>query len=216
MTTLTRRRGTDLESAIFAATLAELASHGMNGLTFESIAASAGAGKASLYRRWRDTEHLLLAALSHSENEAEVGDHPAGTRLLATGDLRDELIAFLGDLADGLTTPVGQILAPLLLERERRPEMWERIVALLVEPRQRLVADALARAAARGDIHEDAITPTRASAGAALVLGRHLTTGPVDHATITEIVDDVVLPALTYRRRRTAAGNPSSSKAPVT
>ncbi|BDZ48536.1 TetR family transcriptional regulator [Frondihabitans sucicola] len=191
-----RRRGADLEDAIFDATLDELASHGMAGLTFETIAAAAGAGKASLYRRWADPEQLVLAVLARSEDDAEQGEHPSGTRLTPTGDLREELIAFLGDLADGLTTPVGRALPPLLLERERRPEMWERIVTLLVEPRQRLITEAMGRAAGRGEIPADAVTPSRVSAGAALVLGRHLTTGPVDPATIVAIVDDVVLPAL--------------------
>ncbi|GAA4668073.1 TetR/AcrR family transcriptional regulator [Frondihabitans cladoniiphilus] len=196
MSAESRRRGADLEGAIFDATLDELAAHGMAGLTFESIAATAGAGKASLYRRWRDPEQLVLAVLARGEADAEAGANPSGTRLIPTGDLRGELIAFLGDLADGLTTPVGRALPPLLLERERRPEMWERIVALLIEPRQRLVTEAMRRAVARGEIRADAVTPSRVSAGAALVLGRHLTTGPVDHPTVVAIVDDVVLPAL--------------------
>lgn len=196
MSSGSRRRGTDLENAIFDATLDELAARGMAGLTFETIAAKAGAGKASLYRRWADPEQLVLAVLARSEDDAELGEHPSGTRLTPTGDLRQELIAFLGDLADGLTTPVGRALPPLLLERERRPEMWNRIVALLVEPRQRLVTEAMRRAVARGEIPADAVTPPRVSAGAALVLGRHLTTGPVDLPAVVAIVDDVVLPAL--------------------
>ncbi|ROQ16627.1 MULTISPECIES: TetR-like C-terminal domain-containing protein [unclassified Curtobacterium] len=191
-----RRRGADLEHAIFAATLEQLADHGMAGLTFENVAAAAGAGKASLYRRWTGPEQLVLAALAWTEDTAERSDHPGGTRLQPVGDLRDELIAFLTDLADGLTSPVGRVLTPLLLERERRPEMWQRIVALLIEPRQRLVTEAFGRAAARGEIPSSAVSPSRVSAGAALVLARHLTTGPLSRDDIVEVVDDVVLPAL--------------------
>jgi AcrR family transcriptional regulator len=93
----------------------------MAGLAFESIAAAAGAGKASLYRRWAGPEQLVLAVLARSEDGAGKGDHPSGTGLIPTGDLREELIAFLRDLADGLATPVGRALPLLLLERERRP-----------------------------------------------------------------------------------------------
>ncbi|WP_419702946.1 TetR/AcrR family transcriptional regulator [Promicromonospora sp. NFX87] len=191
-----RRRGTALEAAVYDAALAELAAHGMTGLTFERIAARAGAGKASLYRRWTDTGQLVLAALAQAEDDAEDSLHPGGTRLEPAGDLRTELLAFLSDLADGLTTPVGRALTPILLERERRPELWNRIVALLVEPRQRLVTEALERAAARGEISPDAVTPSRAGAGAALVLARHLVAGPLGQRDVSAIVDEVVLPSL--------------------
>lgn len=195
----TRRRGTELEDAIFDATLAELADRGLEGLTFELIATTAGAGKASLYRRWESPEQLVLAALARSEDRAELGDHPSGTRLRPTGDLREELITFLADLADGLSTPVGRILMPLMLERERRPLMWQRIIALMVEPRQRLVTEALDRAVERGTLDGATVTPSRISAGAALVLARHMTTGALDLEAVTDIVDDVVLPALLSR-----------------
>lgn len=61
-------------------------------------------------------------------------------------------MSFLGDLAEGLTTPVGRALTALVLERERRHELWSRIVALMVAPRHRPVEDVLDRAVARGDI----------------------------------------------------------------
>lgn len=196
MTASARRRGADLEDAIFDAALAELADRGMDGLTFELIAARAGAGKTSLYRRWPDRQQLVLAALARHEDLAEDSEHPSGTRLRATGDLRDELITFLTDLGEGLATPVGQVLVPLMLERERRPQMWQRIVALLIEPRQRLVADALERAVARGELDPSAVTPARVGAGAALILASYLTTGHVDRKDVVRIVDDVVLPSL--------------------
>lgn len=196
MNTNTRRRGTDLEGAVYKATLLELADHGITGLTFERIATRAGAGKASLYRRWAEVDQVVLAALAWAEDRAEESSNPAGTRLEPVGDLRTELLTFLGALAEGLATPVGRSLTPLLLERERRPDLWNRIVALLVEPRQRLITDAFERAAARGDIPSRAITPTRVSAGAALVLARHLTTGRVGQDEVQSIVDEVVLPTL--------------------
>lgn len=196
VTTGMRRRGHDLEDAVYDATLAELADHGMAGLTFERIAVRAGAGKASLYRRWRDTDQLIVAALARAEDRAEASAHPVGTRLDPTGDLRTELLTFLADLAEGLTTPVGRALPPLLLERERRPELWQRIVDLLISPRQRLVTDALGRAAARGEISPEAASPARVSAGAALILSQHLTSGPLERDDVIAIVDEVVLPAL--------------------
>ena len=54
----TRRRGKELEDALYDATLAELAAVGYGGLTMEGIAARARTGKAALYRRW--TKSCLL------------------------------------------------------------------------------------------------------------------------------------------------------------
>lgn len=55
-----RRRGTKLTHAIYLATLNELAETSFEELSFDRIAIRAGAGKASLYRRWSSPKELLL------------------------------------------------------------------------------------------------------------------------------------------------------------
>src|SRR6201992_3847700 len=62
-TVRTRRRGKQLEDALYDATLAELAAVGYGGLTMEGIAARARTGKAALYRRWTCKHDLVQAAL---------------------------------------------------------------------------------------------------------------------------------------------------------
>src|SRR5215469_17116772 len=62
----TRRRGKELEYALYDATLAELAAVGYSGLTMEGIAASARTGKAALYRRWSSKSALVQAALQYA------------------------------------------------------------------------------------------------------------------------------------------------------
>jgi hypothetical protein len=59
-----RRRGTKLTHAIYLATLNELAETSFEELSFDRIAIRAGAGKASLYRRWSSPKELLLEALT--------------------------------------------------------------------------------------------------------------------------------------------------------
>jgi hypothetical protein len=49
---LGRRRGALLTSAIYRATLDELADTGFDKLSFDKIPASASTGKAARYRRW--------------------------------------------------------------------------------------------------------------------------------------------------------------------
>ena len=60
-----RRRGDVLNSAIFEATLDELAEVGYAKLTMEGVAARAGASKASVYRRWPSRMELALDAVHH-------------------------------------------------------------------------------------------------------------------------------------------------------
>src|SRR6201993_4982735 len=62
----TRRRGKELEDALYDATLAELAAVGYGGLTMEGIAARARTGKAALYRRWSSKHDLVRAALLYA------------------------------------------------------------------------------------------------------------------------------------------------------
>ena len=65
-TVRTRRRGKQLEDALYDATLAELAAVGYGGLTMEGIAARARTGKAALYRRWSSKHDLVQAALLYA------------------------------------------------------------------------------------------------------------------------------------------------------
>jgi AcrR family transcriptional regulator len=62
----TRRRGKQLEDALYDAALAELAAVGYGGLTMEGIAARARTGKAALYRRWSSKHDLVQAALLYA------------------------------------------------------------------------------------------------------------------------------------------------------
>ena len=58
-----RPRSERAEQAIIEATLELFAEKGAEGLCVEEVAARAGVGKATVYRRWHSKEDLLLAAL---------------------------------------------------------------------------------------------------------------------------------------------------------
>src|SRR4029453_16014511 len=59
-----RPRSEQAEQAIIEATLDLFAEQGFEGVCVEAVAARAGVGKATIYRRWPNKEELLLAALS--------------------------------------------------------------------------------------------------------------------------------------------------------
>lgn len=58
-----RRRGAELEQAIFSATIKILDEEGLQGLTFQKVAERAGTSKPVLYRRWNSPLELVVAAI---------------------------------------------------------------------------------------------------------------------------------------------------------
>jgi AcrR family transcriptional regulator len=190
----TRRRGAALVRAIYETTLAELAETSFEELSFEKIAARARTGKAALYRRWSTPADLVLAALT--DPVAGFGETPPPR----TGTLRGDLLVLLGGLARVLDEPHGRALRPLLTQRERHPELYTRIRALVLRPREELITKLLAEAVSRGEARSTAATARIAAVGPRLVLVEHVEAGSVSEAEVTAIVDEILLPLVTARR----------------
>src|SRR6202021_1581155 len=63
-----RPRSEQAEHAIIEATLDLFAEQGFEGVCVEAVAARAGVGKATIYRRWPNKEELLLAAFGSPQS----------------------------------------------------------------------------------------------------------------------------------------------------
>lgn len=185
----TRRRGTNLTSAVYAAALAELAETSVEELTFERIAARAGAGKASLYKRWPTTDAIVLAALEDADHHAPELRHEP------TGDLRRDLIAILTGFVSGLDELRGRALRPVMVQREKHPALYDRARELLVLPRQALLRRAFEQAAERGEIDPAAITPRLISTGPRFLIIEHADLGPPSRHDVENLIDEILLPA---------------------
>jgi AcrR family transcriptional regulator len=187
-----RRRGALLTSAIYQATFDELAETGFDKLSFDKIAASAGTGKAALYRRWATPAELVLDALT--DPVSGFGDVPRPD----TGSLRGDLIFLLSGFARILEhEPRGRALLPLITQRQRHPELYGNLRRVIIDPRQRLILDILRTAASRGEADPAAITPRIAATGPRLVIADLMDHGTVTPAEIEAIVDEVLIPVLT-------------------
>lgn len=136
-----RPRSEPRSAAVLAAALAEIAAHGIAGMTIESVAARAGVSKATIYRRWPDKIALALAALE-SLRELALPD---------TGNLVDDLRAIRRDLLELVSSSsLGDVLPALMAER-RRSEHAEAI-RRYVEGRSRPFIVVVERAIARGEL----------------------------------------------------------------
>lgn len=187
-----RRRGAALEQAILHAALEELAEAGYAGFSMEATAARAGTGKASLYRRWPDRDHLILASVR--------GGIPAGPgQPTYSGDLRADLLALYSDTARGLATPIGAAFRAVLTETHRRPELLAALHEQVFDPRARELRTVLRAAAEAGEIDPAVIDREIVTVGHEHLMFVFMTSGGIVHDQILQIVDDLMAPILGLR-----------------
>ncbi|HEY4008078.1 MAG TPA: TetR/AcrR family transcriptional regulator [Pseudonocardia sp.] len=182
-----RRRGDALIVAIFEATLAELAEVGYAELTMERVASRARASKGSLYRRWSSRAELVVDALEHERpHHREVPD---------TGNIRQDLLSFLGSLMSMHDSPSGEATHGLMAEVIRHPELMREVRLRFIDPTIAQVLDRLRRGVVRGEVRPSALTYRIASLGPALLRQHYLLYGaPIPESVVIEIVDEVLMP----------------------
>lgn len=139
-----RPRDASRDRALMDATLAELELHGYGGLTTAAVARRAGVSTATLYRRWRSKEDLVLgAARDWAEN---LGPD------LDTGALRSDLSRLLHDKAAALEGSSGRLLRAVLGEAAHNQALADALFGDFVVPLQERVLAVVERAVARGEI----------------------------------------------------------------
>ena len=156
-----RRRDPACDDAIHAATLAEFVEHGYAGLSIEGVAARAGVGKATIYRRYPSKAELVVEAVRVG---ACIDDH-----LPDTGDLAADMISILRGMIDRLTGPGGEVLVAFAAERFRHPELATEFDRSVVGNKRRHVVGLLRAAVDSGELPADADVELIAEAGPAMV-----------------------------------------------
>ena len=185
----TRRRGQTLERAIYDAVLYQLHTVGYIGLTMEGIATCAHTGKAALYRRWPAKDHLVIDALEHAL--------PPLTELPDHGNVRDDLLDVLRRIAAIVNSPVGSALKCLLAETDKDHPFVHLVHERILRPRKEMFQRVAERAAERGEVRCEAVSPLVLEVGPAMVAQRFLADGPpVPDDFIVSVVDDLVVPLL--------------------
>lgn len=142
-----RPRDPKLDRSILAATLDLLASDGYDGLTIEGVAARAGVGKASVYRRFTGKEELVVEAVASLSEPPE--------RVAGAG-VRDELVALLEAVRRKSDSSLaGKIFPRLLGASAENPALMARYREQVLEPRRRRFHEVLRRGIAEGTIRPD-------------------------------------------------------------
>ncbi len=184
-----RRRGDTLTEAIYAAVLEQMSVHGFSGLTMEGVATCAGTGKAALYRRWSGKEDLVVEALNHVL--------PLVDSAPDSGDLRTDLAATLDMMRTSVNSRAGRAILAIMGELDRDHDFIKTIKERVLAPRKSCIMTVLQRAADRGDISPERVTPIVAETAPALVMMCVIGEGPpVSAEQINQILDDVMMPLL--------------------
>jgi AcrR family transcriptional regulator len=139
-----RPRSERADRAIIDAALSLYAESGAEALCIEKVAARAGVGKATIYRRWPGKEDLLLDAIAALKTPVPE---------LAGESVRDDLITLLDALCTDVSDPRRtRTFALLLGEGTKYPRLMKRYRETVVEPRREVIRGVLRRGAASGEL----------------------------------------------------------------
>jgi AcrR family transcriptional regulator len=142
-----RPRSERAEQAIIDATIEAIGECGIDGVRCEDVAARAGVGKATLYRRWPGKEDLLIAAFAAMRRPLP---EPRGE------SVRADLVAMLAVIAADTDDPrYAQQYTLLHSAGERFPRLVARYKERVVEPRRELVRSVLRRGIETGELRAD-------------------------------------------------------------
>ena len=142
------------DDALREAALTLLAEIGYDRVTVDKIAAAAGAGKATIYRRWSGKAELVVDALMCHKGNLVIPD---------TGSLRGDLTA-LAEHASGREDELDtHVMIGLVSALPHDPELREVFHDRLVSPHIEILKEVLGRAVARGEIAPVANLETIAS-----------------------------------------------------
>jgi AcrR family transcriptional regulator len=141
-----RPRSARADEAIIEAVL-DLLAEGtpFEALSIEAVAARAGVGKATIYRRWSNREALLFDAVRTVKGELAV---------LPGTSVRDDLIALLKPVGQAENTRAGKIMPCLMGALQRSPEL-NNILQRIMEPRRELARQVLQRGIDEGVLRPD-------------------------------------------------------------
>ena len=143
-----RPRSAQAHKAILAATLELLAQEGFQGLSIEDIAARAGVGKTTIYRRWSSKDELVIDAIHEIQVDLTTVD---------TGNFRNDLVILFKAAYQGIMTHplLPQLVLRLISEFQANPEIFQVFLTQLLIPRLQRFIYMVERAQVRGEIRRD-------------------------------------------------------------
>ena len=140
-----RPRDARHDQAILGAALSIRRDQGYQALTIEGVAAAAGVGRPTIYRRWPSKPALVVAALVDSARLA--------VPVRNTGSLRRDLIAVQRHQVELMNAPANRrVTTGLIADLVADPDLAARYVSEYLAPRRAAVWKVLQRGVDRGEL----------------------------------------------------------------
>jgi AcrR family transcriptional regulator len=184
-----RPRDLARDEAIHQAALAVLSEVGYDRTTVEAIAQRAHVGKAPIYRRFKNKEEILMAAMREHAS--------CSLPQIDTGNLRGDLISLITEHVKLLKGPEGELLMSLLSIAHRDPELGKLLNQNSPIESDSESAKIFERAIKRGEISKKANIAFLSDVVPSIITHRiFITHQPVDKKFIEQLVDELLIPAL--------------------
>jgi AcrR family transcriptional regulator len=179
-----RPRSERAAKAIVDATLDLLAEEGgVTGVSIEAVAARAGVGKTTIYRRWANKEALIIDALAALKEPFPV---PRGE------SAREDLVAIAHAFVSGRDDRKRlECYWSIMGGAERYPELMSRFTREVVEPRRDVIRMVLRRGIETGELRADLDVEVALwlMMGAIVQRGRAFGAGPVPDDFADKVID---------------------------
>lgn len=187
-----RKRDPSRDAKILEATLEVLAEVGAPGMTMDMVAARAGAGKATIYRRWTSKEELVIDAVAHMKRKQVDLE-----RLPDTGTLRGDLLGLFKPQSIEEGKRKLKIMTGLASLLSQDQALADAANAAVVQPWADAHFALMRRAVERGEIPASADIGTLSQVIPSMAAYRTLVQRkPIDLAFLVSMVDGVIVPAL--------------------
>jgi AcrR family transcriptional regulator len=179
-----RPRDAQAERAILHAAVSILSEVGFSHLSIEAVAARAGVGKPTIYRRWPSKLELVIDAVERFAPPLPAAD---------TGDPLTDLRQIVPQLlADMTGSPHIRVVVALANDAETHAELARRLGEHYVTPRRAVIAGILRRGIADGQLRSDIDVEMAIDMMVGAAVYRWLARAqPVDADTGRRIVDTV-------------------------
>lgn len=176
-----RPRDPSVDEAVLTAAFTMLADSGYEGVTIEAVAAAAGVGKNTIYRRWPDKVSMVVDAIGAAVPKRHVS--------IDTGDIRADVTTMLLRSAESLADVDGRVVMSVASALSRHPELADAARSTLMEPRRRELQARIRRAVDAGQLPADTDVELLSAVGPALLYDHVLLTGTApDEAYVRRIV----------------------------
>ena len=177
-----RPRSALADEAIVDATVALLCEDGFDRLSMDGVAARAGVGKATIYRRWPSKEALVIEAVARRTD-------PFPDEV--TGSVRDRLLAVLEGILAMSRTGAGRMLPCMVGATVSNPPLAAHYRAQILEPRRARLADLVREGVASGELRRDLDVDAAVDVLVGALLYRVVFAGPdaVDDGDPARLVD---------------------------